>query len=267
MRRGTMALAIASLLAAPHAVAASGDAPAGEAQHEAHLQSGPPVYDGPRLTLAEAIQEALAKNPELIALRQQFEVARQRPAQERFLMPPSFEAQIWQWPVTTLNPLNTNMYMFTIQQDLPGRGKRDLRAAVAEKDVELASVDISTRARAIVTEVMRAYADLVIARRAIDIHLASVDLLRQLADASTIKYAAGRSPQQDVLKAVTEISKLHEDLVMHDESAATAAARLNTLLDRDPQTPIGPLDEPREDITLPTSEQLQRLALEQQPEL
>jgi outer membrane protein, heavy metal efflux system len=267
MRRGTMAIAIASVLAAPHAVVASGEAPAREAQHEAHSQSGPRVYDGPPLTLAGAIEEALAKNPELIALRQQFEVARQRPAQERFLMPPSLEAQIWQWPVTTLNPLNTNMYMFTIQQDLPGRGKRDLRAAVAEKDVELASVDISTRARAIVNDVMRAYADLVIARRAIDIHLASVDLLRQFADASTIKYAAGRSPQQDVLKAVTEISKLHEDLVMHEESAATAAARLNTLLDRDPQTPIGPLDEPREDITLPTSEQLQRLALEQQPEV
>lgn len=267
MRRGTIAIAIASVLVAPHASAASGEASAAEAQHEAHSQSAPRFYEGPPLTLAGAVEEALAKNPELIALRQQFEVARQRPAQERFLMPPSFEAQIWQWPVTTLNPLNTNMYMFTIQQDLPGRGKRELRAAVTEKDAELASADISTRAKAIVTEVMRAYADLVIARRAIDIHLASVDLLRQLADASTIKYAAGRSPQQDVLKAVTEISKLHEDLVMHEESAAAAAARLNTLLDRDPQNPIGPLDEPRQNITLPTSEELQRLALERQPEL
>lgn len=78
-----------------------------------------------RLTLTVAIDEALAQNPELIALRRQFEAAQERPAQERFLMPPSFEAQIWQWPVTTINPLNTNMYMFTIQQELPGRGKPD----------------------------------------------------------------------------------------------------------------------------------------------
>ena len=114
---------------------------------------------------------------------------------------------------------------------------------------------------------MRAYADLVVARRAIDIHLGSVELLRQFADVSTIRYTAGRSPQQDVLKAVTELSKLHEDLVTHEESAATAAARLNTLLDRDPQTPIGTVEEPREAVTLPTSEELQRLALEHQPEL
>ena len=138
---------------------------------------------------------------------------------------------------------------------------------MAEKDVELVSVEIAVRARDVVKDVMRAYADLGVARRAIDIHLASVELMRQFADASTIKYAAGRSPQQDVLKAITELSKLHEDLVMHEETAATAAARLNTLLDRDPQTPIGPLDEPREAVTLPSSEELQRLAIEKHPEL
>ena len=182
-------------------------------------------------------------------------------------MPPSFEAQVWQWPVTTLNPLNTNMYMFTIQQELPGRGKRDLRAAVAQKDVDLASADLAVRAREVVKDVMRAYADLSIVRRATEIHLASVDTLRQFADASTLKYTAGRSSQQDVLKAVVELSRVHEDLVMHEETAAMATARLNTLLDRDPQTPIGPLDEPRADITVPSTEDLQRLALERQPEL
>ena len=182
-------------------------------------------------------------------------------------MPPSFEAQIWQWPVTTVNPLNTNMYMFTIQQELPGRGKRDLRAAVAEKDVELAGADLAVRAREVVKDVMRAYADLVIARRATEIHLGSVDVLRQFADASTLKYSAGRSSQHDVLKSIVELSRLHEDLVMHEESAAMASARLNTLLDRDPQTPIGALDEPREEIVVPASAELQRLAIERQPEL
>lgn len=239
------------------------------AQAADHLHEGLTrrVYEGPPLPLRAAVDEALQRNPALIALRAQFEAARHRPAQERYLMPPSLEAQIWQWPLTTLNPLNTNMYMFTVKQELPGRGKRALRAAVAEKDVELASNDIALRAREVIKDVTRAYADLVVARRAIDIHLGSVALLRQFADASTIKYAAGRSPQQDVLKAVVEVSKLHEDLVMHEETAATAAARLNSLLDREPQAPIGPVEEPREHVTLPTSEELQRLAIEQHPEL
>ena len=225
------------------------------------------VYEGAPLTLGDAIAEALERNLTLIGLRKQFEAARQRPAQERFLMAPSFEAQIWQWPVTTINPLNTNMYMFTIQQELPGRGKRAVRAAVAEKDAQLASSEIAIRAREVIKEVERAYADLTLARTAIDIHLASVALLRQFADVSTVKYAAGRSSQQDVLKVIVELSTLHEDLVLHEETAATAAARLNTLLDRDPQTAIGPVDEPRATVALPASEELQRLAVGEQPEL
>jgi cobalt-zinc-cadmium efflux system outer membrane protein len=236
---------------------------------EGHLPGATerPVEDGPPLTLRGAIDEALAHNPTLIALRKQFEAARQRSVQERFLMPPTLEAQIWQWPVTAINPLDTNMYMFTIQQDVPGRGKRALRTALAEKDTELAAADIAMRARDVVKDVARAYADLALARKAIEIHLQSVALLRQFADASTIQYAAGRSSQRDVLTSVVELSRLHEELIMHEETAASAAARLNTLLDRDPQTPIGPLDRPRDAIVLPASEVLQQLAIEHQPDL
>jgi outer membrane protein, heavy metal efflux system len=236
-------------------------------QHELHSLEGPRTYDGPPLTLAGAVDEALAKNPGLIALRMQFEAARHRPGQERFLMPPTFEAQIWQWPINTLNPANTNMYMFMLNQDLPGRGKRELRAAVAEKDVEMATNDIAIRARQIVGEVKQRYAELFIARKAIDIHWASVDLLRQFADVSEAKYATGRISQQDVLKAVVELSKLHSDVIMFDEQAQLAAARLNTLLDRGASASIGPLAEPLERVLLPPAEELQHLALTQQPEL
>lgn len=225
------------------------------------------TYSGPLFSLEAALTEALARNPALIALRRQFDVARQRPAQEHFLMAPTFEAQIWQWPLSSFNPADTNMYMFTFGQDLPGRGKRRLRVAVAEKDVELAESEIAVGARDILGQVKRAYAELFVARKDIEIHLASVDLLRQFADISHAKYATGRISQQDVLKAVVEISTLHEDLVMLDERAQLAEAQLNTLLDRAPDTLIGPLAEPRAEVTLPPTAELQRIALERQPEL
>ena len=182
-------------------------------------------------------------------------------------MPPMAETQIWQWPINTLNPANTNMYMFMVGQDLPGRGKRDARAAVAEKDVALADADVTIRSRQIVNEITQAYSALFIARKATEIHLASVDVLREIADAAQAKYAAGRVPQQDVLKPVVELSKLHNDVIMHDQEAGVAAARLNALLNRPPETPFGPLEEPREQTLLPPSAELQRLAVDRQPEL
>lgn len=229
-----------------------------------HTEAAP---TGPPVSLAELLQEAIEKNPELAVLRAQVGVMRQRPAQQRSLDAPMAEAQIWQWPFNSINPADTNMYMFMVTQDLPGRGKRQLRANVAEKDVALAEDDFVIRAREVVNQVKQAYAALFIARKAIQVHLDSVELLRQIADVSQAKYTAGRISQQDVLKPVLELSRLHTDIIMFDEQAKLATARLNVLLNRMPETPIGPLIEPQEQTVLPATADLQRLALERQPEL
>ena len=227
----------------------------------------PAHEEGPPLSLRAAVDEALARNLDLAALRAQVQVTRQRPAQERSLAPPMIDGTIWQWPVNSINPANTNMYMFMVGQELPGRGKRELRAVVAEKDIALAQTDVTIRTRQVVNEVKQAYAMLFIARKATDVHLASVELLRQIADVSQGKYATGRISQQDVLKPVVELSKLHGDLLMFDEQAGIAAARLNVLLARAPEAPIGPLTEPAERRLLPAPAELQLLALGHQPEL
>lgn len=219
------------------------------------------------LTLDAALDEALARNPQLIALRRQFEAARERPAQERFLAAPTFEAQIWQWPVNTLNPANTGMYMFMVGQEFPGPGKRRLREAVVQKEVELAEAEIAVRARDVLDAVKRAYADLFVARKAIEVHEASRDLLRQLADVAQARYTTGRISQQDVLKAIVELSRIHERLITIREQAQLAEAQLNSLLDRPPDAAVGPLAEPRERVLLPEPGALQQLAVEQQPEL
>ncbi len=222
---------------------------------------------GPPVALAELLQDALEKNPELVALRAQVGVMRQRPGQERFLDAPMAEAQIWQWPFNSIHPANTNMYMFMVTQDLPGRGKRQLRAVVADKDVALAESDITIRARDVINQVKQTHASLFIARKAIQVYLGSVELLRQIADVSQAKYTTGRISQQDVLKPVVELSRLYTDIIMFDEQAKLATARLNVLLNRTPETAIGPLIEPQEETILPATADLQRLALECQPEL
>lgn len=54
---------------------------------------------------------------------------------------------------------------------------------------------------------------------------------------------------------------------MLDERARIAAAQLNTLLNREPDAPVGALTEPRERTLLVSSADLQRIALDRQPEL
>src|SRR5438132_12795268 len=91
--------------------------------------------------------------------------------------------------------------------------------------------------------------------------------MRQLDVMSRAQNSPGRNSQQAVLKPVVELSKLHGDLLMFEEQASIAAARLNVLLDRAPEAPIGALSVPTEQTLLPAPAELQRLALDHQPEL
>jgi outer membrane protein TolC len=227
----------------------------------------PAPYAGPPLTLSDAIEEALQRNPTLIALRLEFDAARQRPAQSRFLSPPTFTAQIWQWPINTLNPLNANMYMLLIEQEIPGRGKRDLRTAVAQKDADLASNDVTVSARQILSDLKHAYATLLVARNAADVYGESAAVLRQLADVAESKYASGRISQSDVLKPVLELSKLYDDALMFQQQADLASAQLNALMGRPAEAPIGALPDALPHAELPAISTLVQLATDHQPEL
>ncbi len=219
------------------------------------------------LTLEDAIQRALERNPRLVALHRQVEAVRQRPVQAQALPPPRAEVRIWRWPVTTLDPRRVDMYMLTLDQALPGPGKRRLRAELAASDVELAQAALAAETRAVIDEVAAAYAELRLARRAVDLHRASVALLHQFADISQAKYASGRFAQHDVLKAVLELSALHNDLVALEARVTAAQATLNALLDDPPDRPIGALVEPRARVALPALADLERLALERSPAL
>lgn len=193
------------------------------------------------LTMSAALEEALSRNPDLIALRREYDAMQAVPAQERYLGPPSFEAQIWGWPVTTLNPARTDMYMFTVQQELPGRGKRAARERVAERDAEITRRRISVRANEVLDDVRQAYAELVLARETVVLYERQVPVLRDIADAATVRYASGGGEQHDTIRSLVELARLQTDAVTWGERIRTAEVRLNTLLGRPADRAVEPL--------------------------
>lgn len=186
----------------------------------------------PPLTPNGAMAEAMLHNAELAALRQEYDVARAAPAQERFLMPPMFETQIWGWPLTTLNPARTNMYMFLGEQQIPGRGKRDARVRVGERDAAIAQRRIAARANEILADVKRTYFDLASARETLGVYDRQLALVHDVAQAATARYAAGRTGQSDTVMAIGELARLQSDQITWREQARMAETKLNALLGR-----------------------------------
>jgi outer membrane protein TolC len=223
-----------------------------------------PEVGAPPLTLAAAVTEALAQNPELRALRSQHDAARAAPAQQGFLMPPMLEAQVWSWPVTTLNPGRTEMYMFTMEQEFPGKGKRDARALVSERDADIARQQVAVRANEILAEVKHAYVDLGLARELRSLYEGQRQLLEDVTEAAAIRYAAGEGGQHHTVASLVELTRLEKDRINADRRVHTAEARLNTALGRPVAREVEPLATPVSSLTVADAE---ALALARHPDL
>jgi cobalt-zinc-cadmium efflux system outer membrane protein len=218
----------------------------------------------PPLTVDRAIAEALERNQELIALRREYEAARTAPAQERFLAPPMLEAAIWQWPITTLNPIRTDMYMFTAEQELPGRGKRAARVLVSERAGDVSRQQIAVRANTILGELKQAFADLSLAREQATLYEQQIGILDDVAEATALRYAGGQGPQHHTVTTLVELTRLRKDRIGTDERIQAAEARLNTLLGRPVAQPVEPLATLSDVVSAADAE---RIALERHPEL
>lgn len=218
----------------------------------------------PPLTLRAAIDEALANNPELAALRRQYEAARAAPVQERFLAPPMLEAQIWGWPVTTLNPARTEMYMLMAEQELPGKGKRAARALVAEREAEMSQQQIAVRANEVLAAVRNAYIDLAFTRETSALYSRQAALLDEITETATLRYAAGEGAQHHTVVALVEVASVEKERIGAEERAQAAEARLNTLMGRPVSQPIEALAPLLPTIT---PEEAEQRALARHPEV
>ena len=219
------------------------------------------------LRLDEAVQRAVESNPDLAAARQQIVPLRERPAQRRSFAPPILEAQAWQWPINTLNPANTNMFMLTASQDLSGRGKRQALTTLAERDVTVAEAAVKVQERDVVAAVTEHYWNLSIVRRQVALRRAGLSLIRELTDVAQARYASGRTSQQDVLRGIVEATTIEADLLDLEQQAAQATLRLNQLMNRALDAPVGALDIPVESSLKASASDIEMLGNQFQPDV
>jgi outer membrane protein TolC len=173
----------------------------------------------------------------------------------------------WQVPLRQPWNYNSAQNMFMLSQTFSGWGKRGLRASVAGSDVAEAKAALDVTRLDVKIRVRKAFYDLLRAEDGLRIHDQHLDIARQAVEAARIKYAVGRVPQQDILKAQVSVTRLAEHLIHFDQDAEIARARLNTLLGHDPNAPINVGGEYEISVVLPSVETLEQAALQSIPDL
>lgn len=229
----------------------------------------PPVQPEDQLTLAELVAEAERANPELRAAA--FEL---RAAAERIRPAGSLPDPVINFgqmnvgnitPFTTLGEEMMSRAYVGFTQEFPFYGKRGLREKMAAKETEGERWTYESARLRIVADLKTAYYDLFYWHQSLNTLNKNMDLLGKFSETAAALYRVGKGNQADVLRAQTELTRLQNRVEIAEQRKAIAEARINTLLNRAPDSPLAP-PAPVEKASLDYSfEQLVDLALENFP--
>jgi outer membrane protein TolC len=206
------------------------------------LVAGPACADAPvslaapGATLDEVLAIARRLSPELAARALDTEAAQARVEIAGSLADPTL--RITSDEIDRTSGPRQNKMFFTVEQEFPLWGKRDLRRDQASADVARSRADTRVTEAELVEKVKVAFAQYYQADQAIrtteDLHRVVHDIARVAQD----RYAQGRGSQQEVYKAEVENTRLATELVRLEAKRRGAAARLNALLARPIDAPL-----------------------------
>jgi len=222
---------------------------------------------GGAMTLAEIDAEALVNNSEIRSLSQQSRQAESRVGSAAAVDDPQFGYRAWGTPILEPWNLNQTQHMFMFTQNVPARGKRELKYLIASDDAEIQALFVEAKKREVIGQVHRAFYRLLRTYDQIRLHHDQVALAEQVINATRIQYTAGTIPQKDVLQAGLAYTRLTEHLIMFEREADSSRAELNALMGREPDEPLEIQGEYAIVDQLPSQEQLLAVALRNRPEL
>jgi cobalt-zinc-cadmium efflux system outer membrane protein len=220
------------------------------------------------LRLAEVVAAARAANPMLRAARLEAAAAADRVSQAGALPDPELQLGLMNRPVAgfgTSEPMTMNAIQLTQMIPWPGklgyRRERSRRLADAQRlDADEAELGMVARAKGVYFQL--AYMD-----RALGVMDQTRALLRSFLQVSSAMYGVGTGLQQDVLRAQVAVARMTEDITVMEQDRVAMAARLNALLGRDATAPVGALELPAGEDSLPAVDSLMSLAASRRPAL
>ncbi len=194
------------------------------------LADPPPAEDG---RLAALVQEALAKNPDVLEAIETVSAARARPDQARALPDPtlSFNYTNDGWS-PTLGERDMTTLGVMASQVLTWPGKRRLRGEISDRNADQVAQQADRVRLGLVASVKRAYFGLVLAKQLLGLIHEQEEIWKEIEGVARARYGVGQGAQQDVLRVQVEMTRVQQLRAEQQAEAAIRRAELNRLLAR-----------------------------------
>ncbi len=219
-----------------------------------------------RLSRRQAIDEALAKNPGILASREQVEQARAQVAAARAYPDPSLAADV-AGQRNALNPGSGNASDIGLGLTVPFPSKIRLRGDVARATLRAAEFTLEQLRQSVASQAAQAYDAILVAVRHGDDLRQSRELALDFLAKTKARFLAGTVAKVDVVKAQVDVSQAENDLIANERALLTARASLNRLLGRTGGAPVEVTDSLEVPASIAELEGLERLAEASRPEL
>jgi cobalt-zinc-cadmium efflux system outer membrane protein len=233
--------------------------------HAVNADSHDAMHSLEKLELPNLIRQAIQRNPDIIAAHNKWLSAQEIIEAHRALPDPQFSYTHFLESVETRVGPQKNIY--GLKQKIPFYGKRDLKAEIAAKEAEALKASYEAVTQEIVRQVKIAFYDLFYLSTIINITHHEKEILKRFEQTAMIKYETGKGNQQNVLKVQVEINRLKDRVLSLVNMKQTTATRLNVLLDRPPDHPLGELVKPEFRDFFFIEQDLVTMARENRPEL
>lgn len=145
----------------------------------------------------------------------------------------------------TLAPSRVGSMRYTLMQELPWFGKRDLKREIAELEADGARGRAQGTWADVASRIKTTHAQRYYLARNVRLTREILDLLVRLEKVAQARYAAGLAAQQDVIRAQVEQTAMRNDLIAMEMEQHHLHSRMNSLLARPVSAPLAEAEQLR----------------------
>jgi outer membrane protein TolC len=217
------------------------------------------------IVLEDLIDEALRNNPGIQAAYNNWQAAREKIKQVSSLPDPMASYTYFGENVET--KVGPQEAKYGLSQKIPFPGKLGLKAKAQSKRAEILREQYEATKREIIKSVKFIYYDIFWVDKAIQVTEEEKIILESLEKVAQRKYESDLTPQQDVIKAQVELSKLIDKLFLLKQNRKSLVAKMNNILNRPKGTELGRIGSLEPQEFKYQLDQLHKIAQESRQEL
>lgn len=197
----------------------------------------------PGARLEDLLRLANMRNPDYAAMRHEVAAASERVMPAGALMSPRFKLELED--ITqggtrspTVFPAAVGSTRYTLTQDLPWPGKRDLRRDIALQETHAAQGRVQLTWADTAARIKTVFAQRYLIKATEQLVNENLDLMLQLEKVLQVRYAGGLAAQQDITRIHVEHTGMRAELVALAGEWRQSQNRLNALLAQPLDTPL-----------------------------